>query len=205
MTTLKEINFGLNQYCGPAVLSALTGKSTDECAAIISSVSGRAEIKAVAKEHLKEALKRLKFDVEETSFASSTLYMTLFRIHDYDGLYVVFVPRHVIAIEVLGNQIFICDNHCKTPLDTRQSSRLTQHVELVWRVFPHPIPTFIRSEIRVEKQEDLRRLDIIEDNYYENETDNIELMIGSIRYRDNEQLRVIIKALTEYLWQKDIR
>lgn len=61
MTNLKDINFGINQYCGPAVLSALTGESTDRCAAVISAVSDRKEIKAVQRQHLIDAL--LVFDL----------------------------------------------------------------------------------------------------------------------------------------------
>jgi len=200
MTTnpnLKEVNFGLNQYCGPAVLSALTGESTDRCAAVISSVSGRNQIKAVSREHFREALKRLKFDVENTNFSSSTLYGTLFRLHNHDGLYVVFVPHHVVAVEVAQNQILICDNHCKTPLDIKQSARLTQKVEDVWKVYPHPIPVFVRSEIKVEKQKYLCRLDVMEYNYYENSEDNNKTMLGSLRYKDEYQMKQILDSLKE--------
>jgi len=133
-TNLKEVNFGLNQYCGPAVLSALTGESTDRCAAVISAVSGRQVIKAVEIAHLKEALKRLKFDVTETNFAGQMLYGVLYRMHTFDGLYLVFVPHHVIAIEVKGTEIYICDNHTKTPMDIKQSARLSQKVERVLKV-----------------------------------------------------------------------
>ncbi len=42
-TNLKDINFGINQFCGPAVISVLTGKSTDECASVIMAITGRSE------------------------------------------------------------------------------------------------------------------------------------------------------------------
>lgn len=37
---MNEVKFGMNKYCGPAVLFILTGKDTDECASVISAVNG---------------------------------------------------------------------------------------------------------------------------------------------------------------------
>lgn len=39
MTSLNPVTQGFNKYCGPAVLSIVTGKSTDECADAISRVT----------------------------------------------------------------------------------------------------------------------------------------------------------------------
>ena len=150
MTSLKEVNFGINAYCGPAVLSVLTGESTDRCAAVISAVSGRQEIKAVQRAHLVEALKRLRFDAKETIYGGSSLYGTLYRMQGDNGLYVIFVPHHVVAVEIKDGEAFICDNHTKTPLDIKQSARLTQRVELVLKVTPKETPVFISSSIRKE-------------------------------------------------------
>src|ERR1035437_10016730 len=147
--SLQVVNFGLNQYCGPAVLSALTGESTDRCAAVISAVSGKKEIKAIEQTHIKEALKRLRFDVTDTDFGGSTLYGTLYRMYNHNGLYVVMIPHHVVAVEVKDNEIFICDNHTKTPLDIKQSARLTQRVELVWKVTAKNPPKFVKNEIEL--------------------------------------------------------
>ena len=47
MTNLKAVNVGMNKYCGPAVLSILTGKSTDECARVISSINGSYNVAGV--------------------------------------------------------------------------------------------------------------------------------------------------------------
>jgi len=197
MTNLKEINFGLNQYCGPAVLSALTGESTDRCAAVISSVSGKREIKAVERGHLRESLKRLRFNVEETIFGGSSLYGILYRMHTHDGLYVIFVPHHVIAVEVKGTEIYICDNHTKTPLDIKQSARLTQKVEDVWRVTAKSLPKFLRSEIKVHQG--FTSIDILRFNVYENEEDNNKEIMGSIRTSSYNEIREIIKALEEII------
>jgi hypothetical protein len=194
VTTLNDIQ-GMNRFCGPAVLAALTGESTDRCAAVISRISGKDEIKAVNRLHLKEALKALKFDVEETQYGGATLYGTLFRMHAADGLYVVFVPHHVVAVEVKENQIYICDNHTKTPIDIKQSARLSQRVEMVWRVFPHPLPVFVSSHIEVKKDEYLDRVNITKFSIYENPEDNIKYPMGYIRFDNDIELDEIIEGL----------
>ena len=192
MTSLKEVNFGLNQYCGPAVLSVLTGESTDRCAAVISAVSGRSEIKAVSRVHLKEAFKRLKFDVIPQNFVGSTLYGKLHSMCMHDGLYVIFVSHHVVAVEIKENQAFICDNHSKVPLLANASARLTQRVEEVWKVFPHPLPKLVNSFIQLFKINN--RIEIVRQNVYENEEDNTRERLGEVRYADQIELAEIMKA-----------
>ena len=100
MTNLHEVNFGLNQFCGPSVMSALTGKSTDECAAVISAVSGRQEIRAVAIAHLIEAFKRLRFDMTKIDRQGYTLFGNLSALSTHKGMYIIVVPKHVVAVEV---------------------------------------------------------------------------------------------------------
>lgn len=199
MTNLKDVNFGINQFCGPAVLSALTGESTDRCAAVISAVSGAKVIKAVQREHLKEALKRLRFDVNETNFSGSTLFGVLYRMHSHDGLYVVFVPHHVIAIEVKGTEIYICDNHSKTPLDIKQSARLTQRVEQVLKVSRKEAPKFIKSELEVLRFSDLKKIELNRKNEYECKEDNTKEFMGYLYIRDEDELRELIAKLIEVL------
>lgn len=192
MTNLKEINFGLNQYCGPAVLSALTGESTDRCAAVISAVSGRKEIKAVSKEHIKEALKRLRFNVEEQS-GGSTLWGVLYRLHEQDGMYVVFVPNHVVAVEVKDNQIYICDNHTKTPLDIKQSARLTQKVHSVFKVVSIGSPVFVKSIVLIKIN--INSIEVISHNCYENTDDDTEYQLGYLRFKNEKELEEILYKL----------
>lgn len=194
MTNLKDIT-GINQYCGPAVLSALTGESTDRCAAVISTISGRKEIKATQREHLVEAFKRLRFDVKETIFSGSTLFGTLHRMHTHNGLYVVFVPEHVIAVEVIGTEIYICDNHTKTPLDIKQSSRLTQKVHSVLQIIPRDPPKFVKSEIMLTKS--FNKIEVTRVNKYVNTDDNTQYSLGYIKYADVSELEQIINKLAK--------
>jgi hypothetical protein len=195
MTTLNDVQ-GVNKYCGPAVLAALTGESTDRCAAVISRISGKDEIKAVNREHLKAALKGLKFDVEETQYGGATLYGTLFRMHAADGKYVVFVPHHVVAVEVKENQIYICDNHTKTPIDIKQSARLSQRVEAVWRVFAHPLPVFVKTEITVSRFDNTIKISAFD--RYEKAEDDVTRRLGSITCKDEKELEDCMYIIHSY-------
>jgi hypothetical protein len=192
MTTLKDINFGLNQYCGPAVLSALTGESTDRCAAVISAVSSRKEIKAVNKHDIIESLRRLRFNVIEQS-GGSTLFGVLNRIYENDGQYIIFVPQHVVAVEIKDKEIYICDNHTKTPINIKQSARLTQKVNSVLKVEARNPPRFIGAMIRIDRM--YNGVDIISVNRYENPEDDTQYRLGNIKFVDNKELEQILLAL----------
>src|SRR3990167_10550098 len=100
MTSLKEVNFGVNKYCGPAVLSALTGRSTDECASVISRISGKTVIKAVEIQHLIKTFNKLRFDCIRVSFTGYTLFGTLNFLAKQEGCYIILIPHHIIAVEV---------------------------------------------------------------------------------------------------------
>lgn len=50
---------GTNKYCGPTAMSAITGFSTDECAAVARMVSGKPSIKGLSYGHLRDALDRM--------------------------------------------------------------------------------------------------------------------------------------------------
>jgi hypothetical protein len=139
MTNLNEI-FGLNQYCGPSVLSALTGRSTDSCAAVISAVSGRNTIKAVQVTHLLQACERLGFTTEQVKSPAGTVFGLLSSLHGRPGFYIIVVPHHVIAVEV-SDKIYLIDNTTKRAINAANSARLTQRIENVWQVKPKPKPT----------------------------------------------------------------
>lgn len=192
MTNLHEVNFGVNRFCGPAVLSTLTGESTDRCAAVISKITGKNEVKAVARNVLRMALEKLKFDVHETIYGGSTLYGCLHRMHTDNGVYAVFVKAHVVAVEVKDEQIFICDNHTKTPIDIKQSARLMQHVEMVWRVVAHPLPVLVSIKFIAEAQNEIR---VYKQNEYQNQEDNTKEFRGSLHYSNKEELKQIFEAI----------
>lgn len=196
MTNLHEVNFGLNQYCGPAVLSAITGESTDRCAAVISAVSGKKVIKGVQASHLKEAFRRLRFDViniNPVGVFSSRLHGLIMELSNSDGFYIIIVPGHFIAIEVLKGQVYLVDNASKSPLPANSSARLMQRVEHVFKVIPRDTPKFIQSIIQVN--ENVNSIDIYRVNIFENDEDNTRVLIGNIRYSNKIEYQEIIIAL----------
>jgi hypothetical protein len=147
MTNLNAANIGMNKYCGPAVLSILSGKSTDECARVISRINGQYRVEGVQLNHLLMALDKLGFDQMPVNPANS-LFATLCKIANNDGLYIVTVTGHYVAVEVQDKKIYFCDNHTKEPIPAASSARLQMKVlathKIVKRpevVIPKPEPT----------------------------------------------------------------
>ena len=195
MTNLKEVQ-GLNIYCGPAVLSALTGKSTDECASVISSISGQREIKAVQMEHLLKALDRLGFSSKEYYQPNSILFGALSYLSHHEGMYVITVPHHVVAVEVVDKKIYLIDNHSKSPINAAGSARLTQKVERVWRIEPKPAPVFLRDYIKLKRHPN--SIDLYKVYEYVNPQDNTQYSLGYIRFKDKTELDQILYDLHSY-------
>ncbi len=197
MTNLKEINFGINQFCGPSVMSALTGRSTDECASIISSVSGRQEIRAVSTQHLVEAFKRLKFDMIEINRVGYSLFANLSHYASKPGMYIVMVPKHVVAVEVTAdNHLFLVDNHSKQPLPAEGSARLSQRCEAVYSIIKRPDPVFIETIITVDRG--YNNIFINATDVYKPETDNVKRRLGQFTFRDKKELEDILYRLHSF-------
>src|SRR5215203_3104914 len=137
MTNLNPVKIGMNKYCGPAVLSVLTGKSTDECARVISQINGSYKVEGVKLYHLMAACNRLGFDNESVEPLGS-LYGTLTKIALSDGMYILTLPDHYVAVEVVCRRIYFCDNHTKQPIPAASSARMMQKVSAVNKVFKRP-------------------------------------------------------------------
>jgi hypothetical protein len=202
MTTLKEVNTGFNQFCGPAVLSALTGKSTDECASVISSISGRMEIRAVNTEHLLKALNKLRFNAEVHKIYSYSLYGVLSNLTN--GMYIIMVPKHVVAVEVIDRTIYFVDNHTKHVIDAASSARLSQKVDAVYKITAMPQPKFINTEIMVITfKSGYAKIEC--EDIYEDEKDNILRNIAHVNAKDKTELRLIAAKLLETLNEQDTK
>ena len=192
---LKSVNFGMNKFCVPSVMSALTGRSTDECAAVISGINGKKEIKAVDVPDIIKAFKKLRFDVAECTMPSRTLYGNLSLLSNKDGLYLFLVPKHIVAIRIDAGQIQIVDNASREPLDAKQSARLTQQVDKILKITPKPQPQFIDSFINVKCSSTYNRIDISKTNHYVNSEDDTIENKGHFYYSDQNELNQIIEAL----------
>lgn len=126
---MKQVNQGSNIYCGPAVLSIVSGKNTDECAKVINKIRGKSsysEVKEIYSEtELPKALDLLGFDCNKVpNLEDASLLWTFHLIKNMDGMYIVQVPKHVVAIEVKEGKILFCDNHTKEPMNAANSARL---------------------------------------------------------------------------------
>lgn len=138
MTNLNAANIGLNRYCGPAVLSILTGKSTDECASVISQVTRNYKVEGVYLPDLLQAADKLGFDNKAIS-PGNTIYSTLIKLAGLgDGMYIISLETHYVVVEVNNRNIYFCDNHTKEPIPAASSARLLQKVTNVNQVFKRP-------------------------------------------------------------------
>lgn len=151
MTRLNAVNIGMNKFCGPAVLSILTGKSTDECARVISSINGQYRVEGVQLNDLLRAADKLGFD-QKAYPASSSLYVALTRLVNDDGMYIVTLPNHFVAIEVSEKRIYFCDNHTKEPMPAASSARMLQKVMAVHKVIRRKEPELISEKVVYEIQ-----------------------------------------------------
>ena len=185
----------MNKYCGPAVLSILTGKSTDECARVISKINGNYNVAGVQLSHLLEAANRMGFECIP-AMTGNSLYGTLIRLANEDGMYLVTVPNHFVMIEVRDNKAFFCDNHTKEPIPASSSARLGQSVLFTHKITERPRPPepillvteyeaiIIDSGIFVDK--------IMQ---YDQPEYNKKEQIGGITVKNKEELNLIIEAI----------
>lgn len=108
---MNKVITGENQYCGPAVLSIITGKTVDECASLLAAHMGINEVKEVTYNSLLAILQKPRYRITVMNPDDASLYSNLLIISSIPGFYVVGVKKHVVAIEVTqDNQIFFCDN-----------------------------------------------------------------------------------------------
>lgn len=185
---MRKVKTANNPYCGPAVLSILTGKDTDECASIIISVTGRHDIKEIQVPELLKTLDKLKFKYILVD-SDCSLYSLMIGIHKTDGMYIVVVPQHVVALEVKDKQVYFCDNHTKEPINGAASARLGQRVMLCYRTEAKPDPVLLETKIQVEIGS--YSLYINRLSTYQNPEDNTSKYIGTIQFNNLDELKTI--------------
>jgi len=145
---MDEVQFGMNIFCGPAVLSIFTGLDTDSCAEEITKANGQFKIRGVYPVDLMKAGNAMGLEFTEIpSFKGRSIFWAgSVLIKMLPAMYLVTIPKHYIALEVRDHTIYICDNQSKTEIELQNSARLSQKIERVWRVSrvreyskPHPI------------------------------------------------------------------
>jgi hypothetical protein len=143
MTNLKAVKEGFNKFCGPAVLSIVTGRNTDECARAISQVNGQYEIKGVYLKDLKLALDKLGFKSDEVPFVGRSLYSAIMSIVQHNGVYIVQLEKHYVCIEIIDKVVWFNDNHTKEPMPAASSARLMNGVVSISKVETKPKPPML--------------------------------------------------------------
>lgn len=201
-TNLKSVNIGMNKYCGPAVLSILTGRNTDDCAYTISQINGQYSVAGVMLPDLLKAADRLGFtNIPIAGTAGFSLFRALISIAPADGMYIVTIRGHFVVIEVLDSKLYFCDNHTKEPIPAASSARLSMEVVAVNKVFkkpeppPKPTPVLLDKQIRVTVNDssiDIKRLWL-----YEDKMDNREEYLGEIKAASDGELREIVMKIKD--------
>lgn len=195
MTNLKEVNIGHNKFCGPAVLSILTGKSTDECASVIAGINGQYGVTGVQLSHLITAANKLGFRCE-TEQSGGSLFGTIVRLINDNGIYILTLPKHFVVIEINDKKAYFCDNHTKEPIPAASSARLTQQVLSAHKVSKKPEPKLLSSKIILSLQSNYK---ITIKRYIEYDDISVNRIdyIGDIKTSSHEDLEEIIKQLKE--------
>jgi hypothetical protein len=149
MPNLKAVEFGFNKFCGPSVLSILTGRSTDECARVISKINGHYNVTGVLLSDLLKAANKLGYQTADMGYSGSSLFMVLHRIAPYgNAQYIVTLQNHFVCIEVADGKMYFCDNHTKEPIPAASSARLSTQVVNIHRVVRDP--NFVEPVIKVK-------------------------------------------------------
>lgn len=196
MTNFTEIK-GINQFCGPAVLAAITGKTTDEVARVVSAIVGRDRIKSMRWEEMLSALDSLGFDrtlVPGTT--GHTFFSCISSIRNKPGFYVVGLPKHFVAIEVTTEAIYFIDNHVKSAIKASQSARLMQKVDVAYQVIKRRDPVLVSSKIHVARSGGSVTISRI--HTYDNEQVK-PIVMGSFRYSYDVDLQDIVNGLNELI------
>lgn len=150
---MRSVNQGRNQYCVPAMLSILTGKTTDECEEAIQKVTRNyGPITGVRRDDWMRVMNQLGFVMEKQPVRGYSMYGCLVALVDNGPKhYIVAVPKHVVVIEVTEDKkIWFCDNHTKEPINAASAARLGQKVEEIFTVVPKPTPILVEKKSIVE-------------------------------------------------------
>jgi hypothetical protein len=199
-TKLNAVTIGQNRYCGPAVLSILTGKSTDECARVITSINGNYRVEGVKLTDLLSAAERLGFDWENVN-PMINLYTTLISLVNRDGIYIVAVASHFVCIEVADRKIFFCDNHTKEPMPAASSARLLQPVKAVCKVTKRREPVLLKAQYKADRH--LGQcygvgvdLVITQHFTYDIEKWNKVVTVACLKFKSEQEMEEFIEELT---------
>lgn len=135
MTSLKPVSGG-NIFCGPAIISAITGVTTDEAAKLVQQIRGNNRpVVGVYSNELEAVFKKLNYrcEIPLAREVGNTLFNTLCSLTK--GTWAIVVPGHFVCVEVdSGGKRWFIDNHTKKPMMASAAARGMQRVVWIRRV-----------------------------------------------------------------------
>ena len=191
---MKSVNQGYNKYCVPAVLSILTGRSTDDCASVVGSFISKYDIQEVPVDVMISAAGKLRWNlIEQSSLENASIFWAFNSLYNRPGMYVFLIKKHVVAVEVTENkQIFLCDNHSKEPINGHSSARLGQIVLKIWKAEPKPPAILIREYYDIQLTAHGAYIHKISE--FQDSTDNIKRNMGFL-HGTQDELNLASQAL----------
>lgn len=143
---MNPVNQEGNKYCGPAVISIITGLTTNEAAKKIQGLRGnKRSVTGTWIDELVKVLNKLGYyTCYDRRLAGHSLFFTLTQLQDggstYSyaiGYYLIATATHFVLIEKTpDNKYLFCDNHTKKPINACSSARLSERVVQVVYVRP---------------------------------------------------------------------
>lgn len=179
---LNKVNNGTakahrNRYCGPAVISSLTGMTTAEAARLLRHVSGKRSITGVSTLHLLQALKMCGIHITNKTFDLKTK-PTLARFLDSGDLWPC-VTHLIVAgnhFQLVRDQQYVCGKTVDVVTvrneNVKRRARVKQVFELVTDgiVIPDearkPVRTVENNETRIKCHKLAKQLGISIDVTY---------------------------------------
>lgn len=144
MTTLHPIR-GYNTYCGPAVLAAILGITTDEAAKRVREVNPRKQkVKGVSNYDILTVLERAGWRlVRIPPFTRSVKSLIRDWRHYSTGMYLINITDHYIVarrkdtLYSIDQRWDFVDNHYKTPKSLAAVHQwTTKRIQKMWYLVP---------------------------------------------------------------------
>lgn len=131
---LHSVVGGGNTYCGPAALASIFCITPRDAAAVIRDVTGKTKVFGVHQRDIKHAVRELGGTLTQLNPSGPRVHLDDFAKTLADGVYLVCVTGHYVALEVIDKTIEVCDNHTIYPRDVARYSMRRKCVKTAWRI-----------------------------------------------------------------------
>lgn len=144
---MRKAVIGKNKFCGPMVLSALTGKNTDECSRL-GSIDGNKSLKIMFTSDMSRALHRLNIAYKESAYyregkKEPTLkhwFNQELSLSERSMYHVVLVTDHYVLIheDKHAGPMVLCSRVRGLWVPLSKHSAARQHVKCIWTIKEWP-------------------------------------------------------------------